>query len=29
MNHFEYRAGKLFAEDVDLTKLAEAAGTPL
>jgi diaminopimelate decarboxylase len=29
MNHFAYRAGKLFAEDVDLTKLAEAAGTPL
>src|ERR1700733_3499070 len=29
MNHFEYRAGKLFAEDVDLTKLAEEAGTPL
>jgi diaminopimelate decarboxylase len=29
MNHFAYRAGKLFAEDVDLTKLAEEAGTPL
>src|ERR1700733_15255392 len=29
MNHFEYRAGKLFAEDVDLTKVAEEAGTPL
>jgi diaminopimelate decarboxylase len=29
MNHFEYRAGKLFAEDVDLTELAEIAGTPL
>jgi diaminopimelate decarboxylase len=29
MNHFEYREGRLFAEDVDLTKLAEEAGTPL
>jgi diaminopimelate decarboxylase len=29
MNHFHYRGGRLFAEDVDLTKLAELAGTPL
>jgi diaminopimelate decarboxylase len=29
MNHFAYRDGRLFAEDVDLTELAEAAGTPL
>jgi diaminopimelate decarboxylase len=29
MNHFDYRAGKLFAENVDLTELAEIAGTPL
>jgi diaminopimelate decarboxylase len=29
MNHFAYRAGKLFAEDVDLTELADEAGTPL
>jgi diaminopimelate decarboxylase len=29
MNHFSYRAGRLFAEDVDLAVLAEQAGTPL
>lgn len=29
MNHFAYRDGRFFAEDVDLTKLAEDAGTPL
>lgn len=29
MNHFEYRGGKLYAEDIDLEKLAEEAGTPL
>lgn len=29
MNHFDYRGGRLFAEGVDLTKLAEEAGTPL
>ncbi len=29
MNHFSYRAGRLFAEDVDLTALADEAGTPL
>ena len=28
MNHFEYRNGRLFAEDVDLTALADAVGTP-
>jgi diaminopimelate decarboxylase len=28
MNHFEYRNGRLHAEDVDLTALAGAAGTP-
>jgi diaminopimelate decarboxylase len=29
MNHFSYRAGRLFAEDVDLSALADEAGTPL
>jgi len=29
MNHFEYREGKLHAENVDLEKLADEAGTPL
>jgi diaminopimelate decarboxylase len=29
MNHFAYREGRLFAEDVDLAKLADIAGTPL
>jgi len=29
MNPFHYRSGRLFAEDVDLTRLAEQAGTPL
>jgi diaminopimelate decarboxylase len=29
MNHFHYRSGRLFAEDVDLCVLAEQAGTPL
>ncbi|MGD0190466.1 MAG: diaminopimelate decarboxylase [Rhizomicrobium sp.] len=29
MNHFSYRNGRLFAEDVDLAALAEEAGTPL
>src|SRR5690242_10917948 len=28
MNHFHYRDGRLFAEDVDLTALAEKVGTP-
>ena len=28
MNHFAYRDGRLFAEDVDLTALARAVGTP-
>jgi len=28
MNHFEYRNGRLHAEDVDLTHLADAVGTP-
>jgi len=28
MNHFEYRDGQLFAEDVAVTKIAEAIGTP-
>jgi len=28
MNHFEYRDGVLHAEDVDLTRLADAVGTP-
>ena len=28
MNHFEYRNGRLHAENVDLTALAEAVGTP-
>ncbi len=28
MNHFEYRDGRLFAEDVDLTALADEVGTP-
>jgi diaminopimelate decarboxylase len=29
MNHFSYRSGRLFAEDVDLAALAEEAGTPV
>lgn len=29
MNHFEYRRGKLFAEDVPLAALAAAVGTPV
>ncbi|HEY5047530.1 MAG TPA: diaminopimelate decarboxylase [Rhizomicrobium sp.] len=29
MNHFSYRSGSLFAEDVDLSALADEAGTPL
>lgn len=29
MNHFSYRNGRLFAEDVDLTALADAVGTPV
>ena len=29
MNHFAYRAGTLFAEDVDLSALADEAGTPV
>jgi diaminopimelate decarboxylase len=29
MNHFSYRDGRLFAEDVDLTRLADEVGTPL
>ena len=28
MHHFAYRNGTLFAEDVDLTALAERVGTP-
>jgi len=28
MNHFEYRGGRLFAEDVDVTRIAEEIGTP-
>ncbi len=28
MNHFDYRDGALHAEDVDLTALADAVGTP-
>jgi len=29
MNHFAYRAGRLHAEDIDLTLLAEQVGTPV
>ena len=29
MNHFSYRQGRLFAEDVDLTRLADEVGTPV
>jgi diaminopimelate decarboxylase len=29
MNHFSYRDGRLFAEGVDLTQLADEVGTPL
>ena len=28
MNHFQYRDGALFAEDVDLASIADAVGTP-
>jgi diaminopimelate decarboxylase len=28
MHHFAYRDGVLFAEDVDLARLAERVGTP-
>lgn len=28
MNHFHYQHGRLFAEDVDLTKIADEVGTP-
>jgi len=28
MNHFQYRDGALFAEDVDLARIADAVGTP-
>jgi diaminopimelate decarboxylase len=28
MQHFEYRNGRLFAEDVDLAEIADAVGTP-
>ncbi len=28
MNHFAYRDGRFFAEDVDLTRLADEVGTP-
>src|SRR6185295_7666017 len=28
MNHFAYRGGRLHAEDVDLTALADKVGTP-
>lgn len=29
MNHFAYREGRLFAEDVDLSRLAAEVGTPV
>ena len=29
MNHFEYRSGELVCEDVPLTQIAEAVGTPV
>src|ERR1700731_2074390 len=29
MNHFAYRGGRLYAEDVDLTLLADEVGTPV
>jgi diaminopimelate decarboxylase len=29
MNHFAYRVGRLFAEDVDLARLADEVGTPV
>ena len=29
MNHFEYQYGKLFCEDVSLTRIAEEVGTPV
>jgi diaminopimelate decarboxylase len=29
MDHFDYRAGELFAEDVALTSIADAVGTPV
>ena len=29
MNHFSYRDGRLFAEDVDLTHLADEVATPV
>jgi diaminopimelate decarboxylase len=29
MDHFEYRDGELFAEDVPLSRIAEAVGTPV
>lgn len=28
MNHFDYRGGRLFAEDVDLRRIADEVGTP-
>lgn len=28
MNHFEYKGGELFAEDVPITRIAEQVGTP-
>ena len=28
MNHFEYRAGEMFAEDVPLKRIAREVGTP-
>jgi diaminopimelate decarboxylase len=28
MRHFDYRDGRMFAEEVDLTALAETVGTP-
>ena len=28
MNHFEYRGGRLYAEGVDVTRIAEEVGTP-
>ena len=29
MTHFDYRDGELFAEDVPLSRIAEAVGTPV
>jgi diaminopimelate decarboxylase len=29
MNHFEFREGELHCEDVPLSRIAEAVGTPV